>query len=206
MENIIIRQEEKKDWKNVEWVTRKAFWREDRIEKIGVGATEHYMVHRMRGNEGIKELTFVAEIQGKIVGHIIFSGDSYVLQPSGEKKPVLNFGPVSVLPKYQKQGIGSALLNYSVKRAKELGYGAIFFFGHPTYYPRFGFEDAKTFGITTSDGANFPAFMGMELQEGYLEGVSGKYLEPEIYNEERTKLPAKAYDLTNFADGRDPYK
>lgn len=164
------------------------------------------MVHRMREDEGIRELTFVAEVQGKIVGHIIFSGASYVLQPNGDRKAVLNFGPVSVLPKYQKQGIGSALMNYSIKRAKELGYGAIFFFGHPTYYPRFGFKDAKTFGITTSDGANFPAFMGMELQNGYLEGVSGKYVESDIHNEELTKLPAKAYDLANFADGLDPYR
>ena len=97
--------EEKNDWKAVEWLTREAFWRGERIEKIGVGATEHYMVHRMRGKEGIQELTFVVEVDGEIAGHIIYSKGSYILQPNGEKKEVLNFGPVSVLPKFQKQGV-----------------------------------------------------------------------------------------------------
>lgn len=198
MENMKIRLEERKDWREVELLTREAFWRDERIEKIGIGATEHYMVHKMRENEGIKELTFVAEIDGEIVGHIIYSKNSYVLQPDGLKKEVLNFGPISVLPKYQKQGIGNALMVHSIKVAKDLGYGAILFFGHPTYYPRFGFKEAREFGITTAQGANFPAFMAMELQEGYLSRVSGKYIESSIYDEDITKGPAKEYDKLFF--------
>lgn len=198
MENIKIRLEERKDWREVELLTRKAFWRDERIEKIGIGATEHYMVHMMRENEGIKELTFVAEIDGEIVGHIIYSKKSYILQPDGVKKEVLNFGPISVLPKYQKHGVGSMLMEHSIICAKKMGYGAILFFGHPTYYPRFGFKEAKEFGITTAWGANFPAFMAMELQEGYLNGVSGRYIEAPIYDEDITKGPAKEYDKLFF--------
>lgn len=194
MENIKIRHEERKDWQEVELLTRKAFWRDERVEKIGVGATEHYMVHKMRENEGIKELTFVAEIGEEIVGHIIYSKNSYILQPDGSKKEVLNFGPLSVLPKYQKQGVGSALMVYSITQAKELGYGAILFFGHPTYYPKFGFKQAQDFEITTAQGTNFPAFMAMELQAGYLSKVSGKFIEAPIYDEDLTKGPAKEYD------------
>lgn len=195
MNGIIIRLEEKRDWKEVEILTRKAFWSDDKVKKIGVGATEHYMVHMMRQNDGISELTFVAEFQGVIVGHIIYSNSSYVLQPDNSKKKVLNFGPISVLPKYQKLGIGSELMKKSIECARELEYGAILFFGHPTYYPRFGFVEAKEFNITTEEGKNFPAFMGMELQEGYLDKVSGKYIEGEIYNERLTKGPAKEYDM-----------
>ncbi len=193
MNNINIRLEEGKDYRAVGELTREAFWKDERVETTGVGCTEHYMVHSLRKEDGIKELDFVAEIDGKVVGHIIFSR-AHILQPDNEKKDVLNFGPLSVLPAYQKQGVGSALMNYSIECAKKLGYGAILFFGHPTYYPRFGFVEAKEFGITTAWGANFPAFMAMELKEGYLEGVSGKYMEAPIYNDELNKEQAKEYD------------
>lgn len=200
--DIKIRLEERKDWREVEELTRAAFWREDRIKNIGVGATEHYMVHMMRGRDGIDELTFVAEVDGEIVGHLIYCKGSYVLQPDGTRKEVLNFGPLSVLPKYQKQGIGSALMKYSIKCAKEQGYGAILFYGHPTYYPRFGFKEAKEFGITTQEGENFSAFMAMELREDYLSGVTGKYIEAPIYDERLTKKPAKEYDKFFFNNSK----
>lgn len=80
-----------------------------------MGATENYMVHMMRGDTGIDELTFVAELDGKIVGHIIFTKDSYILQEDGSKVEVLNFGPISVSPEFQKQGIGKALMNHSMQ-------------------------------------------------------------------------------------------
>lgn len=193
MNNISVRLEEEKDYRTVEELTREAFWREERIEEIGIGATEHYMVHSLRKKDGIKELDFVAEIDGRVVGHVIYS-KAHILQPNGEKICVLNFGPLSVLPKYQKQGVGSALMKYSIESAKILGYGAILFFGHPTYYPRFGFTEAKDFGITTEWGNNNPSFMAMELKKGYLENVTGKYIEAPIYNEELSKEPAKEYD------------
>lgn len=197
---LIIRLEEKKDWHKVETLTKKAFWRDERIEKIGVGAVEHYMVREMRGKDGIDNLTFVAELNNQIVGHIIYTKNSYILQPDGLKKEVLNFGPLSILPKYQKLGVGNALMTHSIKRAKELGYGAILFFGHATYYPKFGFKEAKEYNITTSDEANFPEFMAMELQEGYLKGVSGRFIEPPIYNENITKKTAKEYDERTFKE------
>lgn len=193
LNNINMRHEEEKDYRTVELLTRDAFWINERVEKIGVGCTEHYMVHSLRKKDGIMELDFVAEIDGKVVGHVIYS-KAYILQPNTEKKDVLNFGPLSVLPAYQKQGVGSALMNYSIECAKKLGYGAILFFGHPTYYPRFGFIEAKEFGITTAWGDNFPAFMAMELKEGYLKGVSGRFIEALIYNDELNKEQAKEYD------------
>lgn len=194
MENLSVRLEEEKDWLESEIVTRAAFWKEARINEIGVGAAEHYMLHAMRGNDGIKELTFVAEINGKIVGHVIFSKNSYVLQTDGTKKDVLNFGPLSVLPAYQKQGVGAALMRRAIQAAKELNYGAIVFFGHITYYPRFGFVPAEEFNIATSSGEYTPYLMAMELKKGYLDGASGKFMEADIYNEDITKDPAKEFD------------
>lgn len=193
MKNLLIRLEEPKDYRAVEEVTRAAFWREDRIKELGIGCCEHYMVHALRQKDGIKALSFVAELEGQVVGHIIYS-QAHILCPDGKKVTVLNFGPLSVLPTLQKQGIGSSLMTHSLACAKALGYGAILFFGHPTYYPRFGFVEASTFGITTAWGGNFPAFMAQELIPGYLEAITGKYIEAPIYDEELNKDDAKAYD------------
>jgi len=190
---IIVRLEEPSDYRIVEELTRKAFWRPERVIEIGVGCTEHYMVHSLRQKDGIKELDFVAEIDGRVVGHVIYSR-AYILQPNNEKKDVLNFGPLSVLPSYQNMGVGSALMRYSIESAKRMGYGAIFFFGHPTYYPRFSFIEAGTFGVTTVNGKNFPAFMAMELAFDYLKGVKGKFVEAPIYNDDLNKEKAAEFD------------
>ena len=56
-------------------------------------------------------------------------------------------GPISVLPSFQRKGIGSLLMRHSIEKAKKIGYKAIILFGDPKYYQRFGFVNAKTYGI-----------------------------------------------------------
>ena len=98
--------------------------------------------------------------------------------------PVLNFGPLSVLPEYQRQGIGQALIRTMIEKAQKLGYGAILFFGRPEYYPQFGFKEAVVYGISDAEGYNYPSFMAMELQEGYLKNAcGGKFFESDVYND-----------------------
>lgn len=190
--NIKIKNEEEKQWRAVEELTRKAFWKDEYIEKIGVGCDEHYLAHTLRtAPEFIPDLDFVAEVEGKLVGNVMYSM-AYVIKPDGSRHDVLNFGPLSVLPEYQKQGVGSALMEHSLKKAKEMGYGSVIFFGHPTYYPRFGFKEAKEFGITTNRGDNYPAFMAMELIPGDLDGVTGKYYECPLYHVDDEK--AREFD------------
>lgn len=193
MLEIEIRPAEEKDYKETENIARQAFYRDDRIAEIGVGCTEPYMLHMLRKEVGIKELDFVAYVDGKAVGQIIYS-HSHIRRPDGSLVDTLNFGPLSVLPEFQKMGVGSALMRYSMKRAKELGYGAILFFGHPEYYPRFGFVQASKYGIETEWQADTPAFMAIELKEGYLKDVTGIYLEAPVYDEEITKLPSLKYE------------
>ena len=192
--NVYIRLEEPKDYRTVEELTRAAFNTPDRVSRSKIGCPmEHHMVHKLREKDGIMNLSFVAEVDGKIVGHIIYS-NAYILQPDGSKVDVLNFGPISVLPELQKMGIGGALMRHSIERAKQQGHGAILFFGHPEYCPRFGFVDAKAFGITTCDGENFPAFMAMELKERFFENISGKFIEADIYNDDLNREQAKKFD------------
>ncbi|MCL2752664.1 MAG: N-acetyltransferase [Defluviitaleaceae bacterium] len=191
---MIIRLEQPVDYRAVEELTRAAFDTPARIERSQIGCPlEHYMVHCLRQKDGIMELSFVAELDGRIVGHIIYS-HAHILQDDGSRIDVLDFGPISVLPSMQKMGIGGALLRHSIDCAKQLGYGAIFFFGHPEYYPKFGFVEAKEFGTTDSGGNNYPAFMGMELVKGYLADVCGKFIEADIYNTELNRDAAKEFD------------
>ena len=85
-------------------------------------------------------------------------------------------------------------MKHSIECAKELGYGAILFFGRPEYYPRFGFIDAKEFNVTDCDGYNYPAFMAMELKKDYLKDVTGKFHEAPIYNDDLNREQTRAFD------------
>jgi len=192
--DITVRLEEPRDYQSITYVTKAAFSYPERIKQSQIGCClEHYMVHQLRQRDGIPELSFVAERNNELVGHIIYS-KAYVEQPNGTRLDVLNFGPLSVLPAHQKTGVGSALMRHSIAEAKDLRHGAILFFGHHTYYPRFGFTEAAAFGITTADGENFPAFMAMELQEGYLQNATGRFIESDIYDDNLNRTAAKAYD------------
>jgi predicted N-acetyltransferase YhbS len=196
--NITVRLELEKDYRRVEEITREAFSYPGRIEKGGIGCPyEHWMVHALRERDGIRALSFVAEVNGEIVGHVIYS-HAHIETADGNTVHVLNFGPLSVQPEYQHKGVGKALMNITIAKAKELGYGAILFFGRPEYYPQFGFIEAGKYGITDCNGNNYPAFMAMELKKGYLNGIHGKYYESAIYHDELNAVEAQDYDIKNF--------
>lgn len=135
----------------------------------------------------------MAEANNILVGHIICSNAAIKTQK--KDIPVLNFDPLSVLPDYQRNGVGKALIKAMIDKARNLGYGAILFFGRPEYYPQFGFKEASVFGVTDSEGYNYPAFMGMELVSGYLsQAYGGRFYESDIYNDELNRDKVKAYD------------
>ncbi len=194
---ILIRNEQEKDYRRVEEITRAAFSYPERIERGGIGCPyEHWMVNELRKRDGILELSLVAELDNVVVGHIICSKAE--VRTSDGVIPVLNFGPLSVLPEYQRRGIGKALIRSMICKATELGFGAILFFGRPEYYPQFGFKEASVWGVTDSNGYNYPAFMGMELDSGYLSNAKGgKYYESDIYDEDLNRNKVKAFELSN---------
>ncbi len=192
---INVRLEEEKDYRRVEEITRAAFGYPDRVERGQIGCPyEHWMVHELRNRDGIKALSLVAELEdGTIVGHIICS--NAVVRKENLSLPVLNFGPLSVSPEYQRRGVGWALIRAMIERAKQLDYGAILFFGRPEYYPQFGFKEAEVFGIADAEGYNYPSFMAMELKTGYLKDVrGGRYFESDIYNDELNRETVRAFD------------
>lgn len=192
---INIRLEKEKDYRRVEEITRAAFGYPDRVKRGQIGCPyEHWMVHELRHQDGIMALSLVAELEDEtIVGHIICS--NAVVRKEKLSLPVLNFGPLSVLPECQRRGVGGALIRAMIERAKRLDYGAILFFGRPEYYPQFGFKEAEVFGIADAEGDNYPSFMAMELKAGYLKEVcGGRYFESDIYNDELNREKVRAFD------------
>lgn len=191
---IIVRNETQKDYRRVEEITREAFAYPDRIERGGIGCPyEHWMVHELRKRDGILELSLVATVNDEIVGHVICSKAE--VRQDGNSLPVLNLGPISVCPEYQRLGVGKALINELIIKAKDLGYGAILFFGRPEYYPQFGFVEASEFSISDSEGYNYDSFMGMELIPGYLSvAKGGRFYESDIYNDDLNRGTVKEFD------------
>ncbi|MDO5293940.1 MAG: N-acetyltransferase [bacterium] len=171
MGSYIIRQEEPADYKEVENLTREAFW-----DIYRPGCNEHLVVHNLRASKNfIKELDFVVLDGETIIGNIVYS-KCYIINEAGERKEAISFGPISVLPEYQKKGIGSLMINHTTKLAKELGYKAVFITGNDKYYSRFGFCPASKYdvhmeGIPKENVASF--FMALELDEGALADYSG---------------------------------
>lgn len=166
---ITIRREEPVDRWAVENLTRDAFWR-----MRGPGCDEHLLVRRLRESEAfVPELSVVAEIDGTLVGSILFSR-AQVLGEGGARD-VLTFGPLSVLPECQGSGVGGALMRHTFAAAARLGHRAIVIYGHPDYYPRYGFVRGSEVGITALGGITFDALMALELVDGGLDGVRGEF-------------------------------
>ncbi len=171
-----MRHEKRSDYRTVEELTREAFW-----NRYVPGCTEHFVLHNMRGSRDfITELDFVAELDGKVIGNIVYARGK-VLDAAGKDHTVIGFGPVSVLPDYQRQGVGSALIRHSLKKAATLGFRAVCIYGNPKYYSRFGFRCAERYDITTSEGKFAFALLALELAPGALRKISGKFVESEIY-------------------------
>ena len=166
--NIRLRYEKPSDYTTVEQLTREAFW-----NRYRPGCTEHYLLHILRDSDCfLPGLDIIAEHRGRIVGSIVYT-KAKLFCDNGETKEVLTFGPVSVLPSYQKNGIGSLLVGHTKELAGRMGYKAILIYGDPEYYGRFGFLNAERYGIGTQDNLYADGLQALELFPGALYGCAG---------------------------------
>jgi len=115
-------------------------------------------------------VSLVAEDNGAILGHIIFSPVSLSGHPALR---IMGLAPMAVAPVHQRKGIGSALVRAGLEQCKQLGFGAVVVLGHPAYYPRFGFTSSTRFGIGCEYDVPEEVFMVVELHAGFLRGRSG---------------------------------
>jgi putative acetyltransferase len=116
-------------------------------------------------------VSLVAENNGEVVGHIMFSPVSLSGYPDLK---VMGLAPMAVAPEHQRKGIGSALVRAGLEQCKQLGFAAVVVLGHPEYYPRFGFLPSSRFGIDSEYEVPEEVFMAMELQPGTLSGKTGR--------------------------------
>ena len=176
VKNILIRKETKDDYKKTEYMTMRAFWN---IHEPG--CTEHFLVHKLReSSDYLPELSRVAELDGEIVGVIMYSKAKVV---DGEKEyDVITFGPLCVEPTLHNMHVGEKLLEETLSLAKEAGYPGVCIFGEPDYYPRRGFQTCDNFGITDANGNNFDAFMAYPLNDSFKE-IHGRFFESEVFEE-----------------------
>lgn len=165
MNGFNIRNEHPDDYRAVEELIKKAFW------NVNVpGCDEHYLAHILRSHEDfVPELDFVAELDGKPIANIMYTR-SRLRGKDGSVKTVLTFGPLGVLPEYQRRGYGKALLEHSFKRAAELGYEAVVIFGNPENYVPRGFKCCKKYNVALSEGFYPVALLVKELRDGALDG------------------------------------
>ena len=169
--NITIRQEALNDYQETETVAREAFW-----DVYKPGCHEHLVLHKLRKTLAfVKELDLVACDGNKIVGMVVCP-KSKIVNEEGQEFEALSM-MVGVSPSHQKKGIGEMLIKQAIKTARNLGYKGIVIFGDPKYYSRFGFKNAKEYGIQTSDGQNFDPFMALEVSEGDLKGIKSRFFE-----------------------------
>ena len=179
MENYSIRVEEERDYSTVEGLVREAFWNVYRP-----GCTEHYVLHHLRScPDFIPELAFVMEADGKIIGQNVFV-KAQITKNEVTAFPILTMGPICIANEYKRKGYGKILLDYSLQKAKALGYGAVCFEGNIDFYGKSGFDYASKFGIKyhgLPEGMAADFFLCKELKPGYLDGITGVYATPAAY-------------------------
>ena len=195
-DTITLRLEEPADYKGIEQLTYAAF---RTVELPGrTRCDEHYLAHILRTHpDFVPELDYVALDGERLVGNIMYAKSGIRLAGGDAvlEEGILTFGPLSVLPAMQGRGIGALLVQHTLEKATMLGYKAVIIFGHPTYYARFGFENAIKYGITTGDGQNFDAFMAKELVPGGLTGLVGTFALSSAYEIEDDKFETYTQNL-----------
>lgn len=139
------------------------------------------MLHCYRDDPAfVPELDLVMELDGKLMGQVIYVR-SEIDCDDGRKVPIMTFGPIGIAPEYKRQGYGKILLDYSMEKAKEMGAGALAITGNIDFYGKSGFVPARTKGVRYADDPQADYFLIRELIPGFLDGISGRYKDPEGY-------------------------
>jgi putative acetyltransferase len=157
---VTIREERPEDIAAIRAVNRAAFGQPD----------EGVLIDALRENSGVL-LSLVAVVDGRVVGHILYSPVS--VDADGGKVMGAGLGPMAVLPAHQRQGIGAKLLETGNEKLRQAGYPFIVVLGHAAYYPRFGFRPAREHGLRCEWDVPDDIFMALVLDPPRMQYVSG---------------------------------
>ncbi len=159
--DIAIRSERKEDHRAVEELTREAFW-----NLYVPGCDEHYLTHLLRDHpDFLPELDLVAELDGRIVGNIMYAR-AWLHAEDGREMEIAGFGPVCVHPDYQGRGVGSALIERTMAMAAKAGIPGLVILGDPRNYCRHGFKSSRDFLICDGNGEYPFGMLARELADG----------------------------------------
>lgn len=166
-QNFIVRPITEADYSTVYNLIKTAFETAEHRD----GDEQDFAVNLRNGENYIPGLDLVAEQDGKLIGHIMFT-NTYVTTPDGSKYNTLLVAPLSVLIECRSMGVGSALMKEGFRIAGLMGYQSAFLIGDPNYYQRFGFKLSHTYGINHE---SMPAeyVMAKELVPNALNGIKG---------------------------------
>lgn len=157
---ILVRDEKPEDVAVIHQVVEQAFG----------NPAEAHLVDSLRRN-GKAIFSLVAEDNGRVIGHILFS--EVVIEAAAGQLKGIGLAPLAVSPERQNEGIGSLLTEQGLKFCRRADYPFIVVLGHPEYYPRFGFVPASRFGIKSEYDVRDEVFMVIEIREGSLAGFAG---------------------------------
>jgi putative acetyltransferase len=164
--NLIARTERPEDYAAIRLVNEEAFGRPDEAD----------LVDRLRA-QGVVLASFVAEAEGLIVGHILFSRMS--IETTDKSIAAVALAPLAVIPKFQRQGIGTMLMAHGLDWLRAQSEQIVLVLGHPDYYQRFGFSTDKARLIESP--FNPKSFMALELKPNALDGSRGKVRYPDAF-------------------------
>ena len=167
LSELILRKETKEDYLETENLVREAFW-----NKYMPGCDEHLFLHELRDKKSyLPNLSLITVYNNKIIGGIFYL-ESEIEDDKGNKIKILTFGPLFVIPNYQKKGIGKLLIKSSIDIIKKnTNYPCIIIYGSSKYYPKFGFEPCYKYNINNEKGKKSDDFMCYELKNGFLNSI-----------------------------------
>jgi len=157
---VIVREERPEDIEAIRAVNEKAFGQPQ----------ESQLADALRKNSGVL-LSLVATLNGRVVGHILYSPVS--ISSDGEAVSGAGLGPMAVLPEYQRQGIGGNLIEAGNQKLREMDCPFVVVPGHPEYYPRFGFKPASGYDIRCEWDVPDNAFMVLVMDQSKMKNISG---------------------------------
>ena len=152
------------------------------IREINISAfgdeTEADLVDALR-KSGIPLISLVAEEDKTLIGHIMFS--PVTIDNGCSAISAAGLAPMSVLPEFQRKGIGSMLVKEGLEHCKKAGYSGVVVLGHPEYYPKFGFVPSVKYGIKSEYDVPENVFMILELSERALKDCHGTVKYHEVF-------------------------
>jgi len=175
---MTIRKEEIKDYPAVFKLVENAFKEEQYTDH-----KEQFLVERLRKSAAfVPELSLVAEVDQQIVGYILLTKIN-IIREQAPAATSLALAPVAVLKEYQGRGIGGSLIQEAHQIAQALNFGSVILLGHEHYYPKFGYQMAKNYGIKLPFDVPDENCLLIELRENALENIQGMVEYPREFYE-----------------------